>query len=118
MTKWIAAGIWMTVILVLSTIHTGSGGSEFWPNVVHFTEYGILGLLLLRAINATWNIQRKKSSIYAVAVATIYGISMEVVQLFLPYRSFSITDMLVNFTGATVAILVIKLIKAGELMNR
>jgi len=111
MKKWLPVAIWMSIIFYASVVRVGTSVSAFWPNVVHFVEYGILGVAFLRAIGLTWNTDFTKAVVYSIAAVTVYGAAMEVVQSFLPYRSFSVEDMLVNFTGALVFILALKLLK-------
>jgi len=110
MKKWLPVAVWMSFIFYASVVRVGTSVSAFWPNVVHFVEYGILGLAILRAIGLTWDTDFVRSATYSVISATIYGMAMEVAQSFLPYRSFSIEDMLVNLTGAFVFVLVLKLL--------
>lgn len=110
MKKWLPAVVWMSFIFYASVVRVGTSVNAFWPNVVHFIEYGILGLAFLRAIGLTWNTDFVKTAFFSIIAATAYGIAMEVAQSFLPYRSFSVEDMLVNLAGALVFVLVLKLL--------
>lgn len=38
----------------------------------------------------------------SVIFSSVYGLLIEVIQSFLPYRSFSLSDMVSNFLGAIV----------------
>lgn len=110
MKKWLPVVVWMSFIFYASVVRVGTSVSAFWPNVVHFVEYGILGLAFLRAIGLTWSSDFIKAAFSSVVAATVYGIAMEIAQSLLPYRSFSIEDMLVNFAGALAFVLVLKLL--------
>jgi len=109
MKRWWLAGTWMALIFVLSVGPTGPEVSSFWPNLVHFLEYGILGILLLRAIIYTWNMASAVSSALAIGIAFGYGAAMEIVQLSLPHRGFSTEDMMVNLAGAVAGLVLLKL---------
>lgn len=108
MNRWGLVGIWMILILILSVGPAGSGVDPFWPYAVHFLEYAVLGAFLFRAITYTWDIAYRSSFILAAGIAFIYGTTMETLQLLLPYRSFSLEDMVVNLTGAAVALVLLR----------
>ncbi|HZD58908.1 MAG TPA: VanZ family protein, partial [Anaerolineae bacterium] len=75
---------------------------------VHFLEYAVLGVLLFRATRQTWGMPHGVSSIFAVSSSFIYGMMMEIAQRFLPYRSFSVEDMVVDLAGAIAGLLVLR----------
>ncbi|MCL6472733.1 MAG: VanZ family protein [Firmicutes bacterium] len=110
MKKWLPVALWMMAILYFSTMRISKGSGELLPSLAHFTEYAILGFLIWRAIELAWNCGYQPSATYAIVSATAYGIMMEIVQLFLPYRSFSIVDIAVNLAGATAAVLSLRLL--------
>lgn len=110
MNRWWQVGLWMATILVLSVGPAGSGINPFWPYAIHFLEYAILGILFFRATSYTWSLAHTSSSVFAVGASFMYGVTMETLQLLLPYRSFSIEDMVVNFTGAASGLLMLRLL--------
>ncbi len=68
----------------------------------HFLEYLVLAALTYFALSRTtdWWVQER---FFATIVAsTLYGIFLEIVQAFLPYRSPSALDVLANTLGAVV----------------
>jgi VanZ family protein len=66
--------------------------------LVHFVLYGMTSVFLFRySINKATPIRTFYSS---VALASMYGAAMEVLQYFLPYRSFSLGDIAANTLGA------------------
>ena len=91
--------LWFGFILIVSVMPV-SGPKTDLPTdkIVHFLFYGITSILLFRHFikKATLN----RAFYTAVALASIYGAFMEVVQYFLPYRSFSLMDMAANTLGA------------------
>ena len=51
----------------------------------------------------------KDSWVYVIVLA--YGILIEVVQMYIPYRSFELLDILADFTGILLASFLIKFVK-------
>ena len=103
-------GLWFLMILVVSVM-PASGPETDLPadKIAHFVLYGLTAILLFR-----YFIRRTtgRTAFYkAVALASIYGAAMEVVQYFLPHRSFSFGDMAANAAGAFLACLVYKKVK-------
>ncbi len=68
---------------------------------LHFTEYWILAVLLVGALNMPWRMSWLMA-VFAMVIASLYGISDELHQLFVPGRMCSVTDWLVDTAGATV----------------
>ena len=91
--------LWFGLILIGSVMPV-SGPKTDLPadKVVHFVFYGMTSVLLLRHFinKATPN----RAFYTSVALASMYGAAMEVVQYFLPYRSFSLGDITANTLGA------------------
>lgn len=82
--------LWMAVIFLLSSIPGSSLPGSFpgADKIVHLAEYTILGFLLGK--RGTW---------IAIPIGIIYGVLDEVHQIYVPYREFSISDILVDGTG-------------------
>jgi VanZ family protein len=102
--------LWFFIVLVLSVI-PASGPKTDLPadKIAHFVLYGFSAILLFRYLIRKTD---SRSAFYkAVAFATIYGAAMEVVQYFLPYRSFSLGDMAANAAGAFLACLAYKKVR-------
>lgn len=132
--KWVAVFFWMVVIFMASTdslsaSHTNGFIIPFvlwlFPHMpivlvggihlavrklAHLAEYGILGMLLWRAIPehktdpevADW--WRAGT---ALLVATFYAATDEYHQSFVPSRGPSVHDVMINACGAGIAITVI-----------
>jgi VanZ family protein len=103
--------IWYFLILVVSVMPF-SGPKTDLPldKVVHFILYGLTSILLFRYFIRQTN--SRSAFIKAVALASIYGAAMEVVQYFLPHRSFSLGDMAANAAGAFFACLVYEKVRS------
>ncbi|MFN3479588.1 MAG: VanZ family protein [Thermodesulfovibrionales bacterium] len=87
-------------MLILSTIPVPKTdvGPKGLDKIVHFTIYGITALLF-------WKFLYNKGgqgiiALISVLTATLYGLIIELIQSLLPYRSFSVSDILSNFLGA------------------
>jgi hypothetical protein len=97
------------LIFVLSSLSRGVYiPSPFGVDkVVHFVEYGILGFLLTRLIaNARSGLSRKFLLGLVVILATLYGISDEVHQAFVPGRNASLWDVLADGLGGMMGAVV------------
>jgi len=69
-------------------------------------EYGILGYLVIRALIASEiKLSRFKLMILAIILATLYGATDETHQMFVPTRSSDILDLLSDFIGAVIGVL-------------
>jgi VanZ family protein len=81
------------------------GGRDLQNVIGHFTVYAALGAtlaLLFRSMG--WGILRSLAA--AIVLATLYGVSDEFHQSFVPNRSVDPKDVLVDFLGATGGALV------------
>lgn len=104
MIYWLAVGVWMVLIFIVSVMPIGVDMGSTVPGLGHFLEYAVLGVLLVRAMMVTWGKSYQVSSIYAATLATLYGVAIEIVQIFAPTRYFSVEDMMVNFAGAVTGL--------------
>lgn len=96
---------WAYAVVVASLIVIASGRSavegpkvEHFDKIVHFSVYGLLGTLVVRALG-------RPRAIWAVALVSGFGVSDEVHQSFTPGRSMEIADWAADTLGATVAVL-------------
>lgn len=91
--------LWFGFILIGSVI-PASGPKTDLPvdKIVHFVLYGMTSIFLFRHFIKKATVTR--AFYLSVAIASMYGAAMEVLQYFLPYRSFSIGDMAANALGA------------------
>ena len=75
--------------------------------VAHFTEYFILGILLL----LTFNSYGIKNWYIPIIICVLYALSDEVHQYFVPGRACRILDVLIDSTGGTVGVLFSRIVK-------
>jgi VanZ family protein len=132
---WLPPILWMAAIFSFSTDtfsgeNTGSllfnvfhtvipslTPEQFQPvhflirKAAHFTEYGILALLLFRAFRGNSGLRWAwRWAIYAWLILAAYSLSDEFHQSFTHHRTSSIYDSLIDTSGGTVALLLIWLV--------
>ena len=76
---------------------------EVSDKVLHAVEYGILSLLCYRAFR--WGVSGQVAShalLFAIVAASLYGITDEVHQLFVPFRESGWQDWLADTIGAII----------------
>lgn len=96
--RWAPAAVWATVIFRFSSIP----GSELPPgnytSVAHFVVYAVLGALVYVALRL------KRTEIVAVymaiALSSLYGVSDEFHQAFVPGRTPDVIDWVIDTAGA------------------
>ena len=106
-----AARDWIWPILLAGTIFMASGRSQVAappvPNIdkiAHFFVYGLLGTLIARVTSvAAW---RGLSVYWAVAIASLFGMSDEFHQSFTPGRSVEFADWAMDTCGAALAVFI------------
>ena len=133
MLKWMPVLVWMVVIFSASTdamsfqhtsrfiepvirwIFPNASGEAVHTTVVivrkcaHAGEYGILALLAWRALRRKgagpgWNWAQAG---WAIFLAFLFAASDEFHQLFVPSREASVRDVLIDTSGALLAVLLI-----------
>ncbi|MBZ0073042.1 MAG: VanZ family protein [Thiohalobacteraceae bacterium] len=93
---------WMATLFYLSSqpmpeIDLGFTGQD---KLVHLVAYGLLGALLLGALPLRTGGYSRGQMLLAAALATLYGISDEWHQFFVPGRTMDGLDVLADAIGA------------------
>lgn len=122
---------WMALIFYISSINTWTTGEgppsyQALRKAGHVFEYSILALLIGRALMATWAarghaITRQtliKVWQIGVILSTLYAISDEIHQAFVPRREFHLTDILIDALSATAALGIWYIVRARRLSRR
>lgn len=108
-------------IVVASTMKVSEFPSIPMPGIdkpVHFFMYALLTFVI--ALDYSKFVKRRLSCMNCIAIpliAALFGFLMECIQYFLPYRSFSLWDMLANMLGALLGIvifIIIQLLRRGH----
>ncbi len=103
---WGPPAAWAAVIFGLSAMPSVPGPS-YLSYPAHFIEYAVLGGLLYRALRQSPELPRAFTSSVAVAMASVYGLSDEIHQLFVPGRQADPVDWMIDTAGAVFAVLLI-----------
>lgn len=112
---WLPVLLWMLLIYVASNQSdlpaARSGGLDFLvKKSAHLAEYTILGLLVWRALRATWPAARFwLLGLATVGVGLLYAVSDEMHQIFVPTRQSRPLDVLVDLLGLLAAVLLLRL---------
>jgi VanZ family protein len=95
----------MAAIFVVSSIpNVTSTPGGFADSTLHAVEYGILALLLLRALaKGQWRHVTGSTAIAAIAFAAAYAASDEWHQAFVPGRTSELRDVISDVWGAAAA---------------
>lgn len=84
----------------LSTVPTPPGGFSFYD--AHIAAYAGLGLLTTRALAGGLPDVRWLSICGAILISSLYGVSDEYHQIFVPGRTFDRLDIVADIAGSTV----------------
>ena len=132
---WLPVVVWMTLIFSAST---GLGRPEntsrfvrpflLWLDpkmseetiekvhyairkTAHFTEYGVLGLLLWRLLHFDpwWAKWRTREFLMALLLAALYAASDEFHQKFVPGREAAVRDVMIDTCGAGAGLAALRL---------
>ena len=100
---------WLPVILYCIAIYIQSDFPssehiptfEFSDKVLHFLAYAVMGVLFYRAYQTLrFKENLRLLILLSIVSASLYGISDEIHQYFVPYRDASIFDVIANILGA------------------
>lgn len=105
---WGPVVAYMALIFALSAMSSPPSPGPVNDKVLHFGFYGGLAAVTLRATSGgrlaglTWS-----AAAAAWAIATVYGVTDEFHQSFVPHRSSDLADLVADSLGAAVAVGVI-----------
>ncbi|MEX0849924.1 MAG: VanZ family protein [Gaiellaceae bacterium] len=104
---WLPVLAWAAVIFAFSSVPdlgTGLGGWDLLVRkIAHAVEFGVLGALFLRATGRPG---------LAFVLGTLYAVSDEVHQSFVPGRTGSAVDVAIDTIGVLAGIVVWQLVRA------
>ena len=105
-TRWLAVAGWASVIFYLSSLSRLPPAVSTWSltKLAHITEYAVLTLLLIRALDAH-QLARARVLWLAAMLAVAYAASDEFHQRFVPNRHPSPLDILIDSIGISAATL-------------
>jgi VanZ family protein len=112
---------WLPLILYCLLIFIQSSKPSFqqlpdikhFDKLLHFVCYAFLGILFFRAFGTMRLKQfRKLLILFSILCATLYGISDEIHQYFVPLREASFSDVIANTLGSVFGVYVYSLRKS------
>ncbi|MFC1968802.1 VanZ family protein [Chloroflexota bacterium] len=110
---WLPAVAWMAVIYYFSTLPEAmTPGRYVIPDKIsHAGEYCILAFFIFIALGRMTRLRFAASSGIIIGWVTIFGISDEIHQLFVPTRHFDLLDLAADVGGATFLMLILWLLQ-------
>ena len=110
---WLPVIIWAGLIFFLSSIpnlKTNLKFDFFLRKIAHGLEYCILTCLLYRAFKGSFNLNNFGFFIYPATLAFFYAVSDEFHQSFVPTRSASVGDVLIDSIGILSFYIVLRIL--------
>lgn len=111
MSYYLPVACYLVVILVFSSQTSGSPVLNNFPipfALGHFIGYGGLAVIVYRAINKGINSWDEGKAGYTLLFCTAYAVFDEFYQSFVPSRTSTINDVIVNGLGSLFALLLIR----------
>lgn len=108
-TRWLPLIVYCILIYIQSShpVPEEIPSFRFMDKMLHVAAYGVLAILFYRAYQ-TLPIRHRPRMLMLLSIlsASLYGISDEIHQYFIPFREADIFDGIADFMGAIVAVLV------------
>lgn len=102
---WLPVALWMILIFTLSNISIRDERVDlfrFQDKLIHFLEFGVLGLLIVRAVYLGGS--RKRSAYWwGICLGVFYGALDELHQYFIPERMVELNDLAADWLGVFLA---------------
>lgn len=117
-TRWVWVACWYGLIFTLSHIPASSsqsthemlGGSDIVNTIfrfcAHLGVFGVLAVLVYVALQKNFT-TNKKNLTRALLLTTLFGLSDELHQMFVPGRFFRLRDIITDVVGGLLAIVAI-----------
>jgi len=110
----VGAVAWMALIFFLSSQEKLPTTAGMPPDIAaiagHFVAYSVLAIFTRVAIGGLQ--PGRRADVIAIALATLYGISDEFHQSFVPGRDSSVFDVAIDLLGASAGVIALNLILA------
>lgn len=102
-TRWIPVLLWAGAIFAVSSV-PGSNLPGGYSAPAHFIEYAVLAILLFRALRPKRSL--RATLLIAAIAASLYGITDELHQAFVPMRTPDPMDWATDTVGALFGLVV------------
>jgi len=115
---------WLPLILYCLFIYIQSANPSpdqipifpYVDKVLHVTAYGIMGILFYRAYQTLRLKDNIKMLMFlSVVSASLYGISDEIHQSFVPFRQAEVADVIADMIGAIVGVCLYQLLMVSRI---
>lgn len=80
---------------------------EVWSVLGHFVAFGLLGVFVWFALGMNTRLFNRERTWCAIGIATAYGVLDEIHQHFVPGRHPDVLDVLTDFVGAAVFVVIV-----------
>ena len=102
---WLPVVAYMAMLFFVSSLsHIPAPPAGLTDKHEHFFFYGILAALTLRALaKGEWSGVMRSTVLGAILISSLYGVSDEFHQRFVPGRSYEVLDMVADAVGSTAA---------------
>lgn len=107
LSRWAPAVAWMAVIFAFShhaNIETGLSCDFTVKKAAHTLEYALLALALNHALGGRWGAFGPWAARKAWALSTLYAVTDEFHQWFIPTRTATPRDVVIDSLGAAVGL--------------
>lgn len=99
---WLPTFLYAGLIFFMSSIPSDElPGLGLDMSLLHIAEFFILSYLIYRAFTKE-KMDIRYAFLLAIVISTLYGVTDELHQLFVPGRQFSFFDMTFNFIGSSL----------------
>jgi VanZ family protein len=98
---WFFVFIYAALIFSLSSRPNLSVSHD---KILHTLEYGIFGFLLTSAVAKQFDLKGVRLAIWVVLIGTLFGVTDEIHQYFIPGRSCSAADAAADFLGSLIGV--------------
>jgi len=105
----LSKGIVAVVVEMIEKVAHGfdidtSGFNHIIRKLAHFFAYLVLGVLVMNALSQS-GVSGMRACVFALGICTLYAVSDEVHQLFVPGRSGQAMDVLIDSAGAVAGMI-------------
>jgi|GEM_PF-54533 len=115
LTSWVQLGLYCALILGQATLPLPMKPFHHADKVVHFLAYGVLGVLVFRALRfLPWGDRLAFRVIMAIVISGLVGLSDEILQVFVPTRTLDKDDLYYDVAGCFTGIMVYILYKINK----
>ena len=103
---WFGPAVWALFIFILSSQPDVPGAKLFlWSDKIgHVLLYMPLGFLLVRAMILKPGPFRKSVVLWAVVLGSLYAVTDEVHQMFVPGRTAELADLMADMIGVFIGV--------------